>query len=161
MKLAVFSDSGSLLGKLCKFFTGCYAYHTAWVDEDLGLIYDRSFLFRRREWPRIKHKKATVHLFDFPNVTQAYLEEQLTKDGTRYGVVDFVLFAVRKFYHVIGRPTRNAGGKICSDEQNEHLRGCGYETPWPLDLAPPSPCDLLKWASSTYPLYKTLPPTSV
>lgn len=156
MKLAIFLDKESLLGKLCKFFTGCYAYHTAWVDEDLSLIYDRSFLFRRRQWPRIKHKKSTVYLFDFPNVTQGYLENQLTNDSTRYGVLDFLLFSVRKFYHVTGRPTRNAEGKICSDEQNQHLRECGYGTPWTLDQAPPSPCDLFKWATANYEVYKVI-----
>lgn len=154
MKLAIFLDRDSLLGKLCKFFTGCYAYHTAFVDEELGLVYDRSFLFRRRLWPNLKHKHSTVYLFDFPNVTQEFLEHKLSTDSDRYGVLDFALFGARKFYHIVGRPTRNLNGKICSDEENEYLRECGYVTPWTLDVPPPSPCDLLQWALETQPTYK-------
>lgn len=158
MKLAIFESKESLLGKLCKFFTGCYAYHTAWVDEDLGLIYDRSFLFKRRIWPNIKHKHSTIYLFDFPNVTHEFLEDRLTHDQERYGVFDFAFFAVRKFFSFVGRPMKNAKGKICSDEENEYLRACGYDTPWPLEAPPPSPCDLLKWASARHELHKVIAP---
>ncbi len=158
MKLAIFLDKKTFLGKLCKFFTGCYAYHTAFVDEELGLIYDRTFLFRRRQWPNSKHKDATIYLFDFPNVTQEFLEHKLTTDADHYDIFAFLLFGVRKFYHLVGKPTRNMNGKICSEEENEYLKECGYETPWSLEEHPPSPCDLLKWAIVNYPKYKVIVP---
>lgn len=144
MKLAIIFNSEKLSGRLTKIFTGCYAYHTAWVDEDAGLVYDMNLLRRRRAWPR--YKTSQVILIDFPQVTRDYLEDRLTKDNSRYGFRDYALFAVRWAYHLVGKSTRNAGGKICSEMCNEDLIACGVETPWMLSDQPPSPCDLFRWA---------------
>lgn len=147
MKLGIVFNQNKYNGKLTKFFTGCYAYHTLWVDEEKGLMYDRSLLRRRRTWP--KYKDDEVLLYDFPNVTREYLEDRLTNDNSKYGYVDYILFGFRWFYHLLGKPTRNAKGKICSEETNEDLRANGYETPWDLDGEPPSPCDIYRWLNET------------
>ncbi len=144
MKIAIILNTGNLSGKLTKFFTGCYAYHTAWVDENAGLMYDMNLLRRRRKWPH--YPDAQVALFDSPtDVTREYLEEKLTSDENRYGVLDYLMFALRWLYHLVGKSTRNAGGVICSEMVNNDIWACGGTTPWQPGDAPPSPCDILHW----------------
>ena len=48
MKLAIIYNEHKFSGKLTKFFTGSYAYHVAWVDEEAGFMYYIHLLFRRR-----------------------------------------------------------------------------------------------------------------
>jgi hypothetical protein len=144
MKLAIIINPNSLSGRLTKFFTGCYAYHTAWVDVDARLMYDMNLLRRRRWWPH--YASAQVLLFDAPaHVTRDYLEEKLTSDENRYGVLDYLMFALRGIYHLVGKSTRNAGGKICSEMINDDIWACGGTTPWQPGDEPPSPCDILNW----------------
>jgi hypothetical protein len=147
MMLAIVSKPDKFSAKLTKLFTGCYAYHTAWVDLDAGLIYDMNLLRRRRAWPR--YQSARVELYNFPQVTRAYMEDRLTHDGRVYGWRDYLLFALRPLYHLFGKSTRNAGGIICSEMCNEDAIACGVETPWLLSDAPPSPCDWARWCRST------------
>lgn len=146
MKLAIIFNDQKFSGKLTRFFTGCHAYHVAWVDEDSGLMYDQHLIRRRREWPR--YHEAQVLLLDFPQVTREYLESRLTQDGSVYGWLDYLLFSVRPLYHLFGRSTRNAGGVICSEMVNNDLWACGVRTPWDEFEAPPSPCDLFRWAKA-------------
>lgn len=142
MKLVVLFNSDKLLGKLTKLFTGCYAYHTAWVSDKV--MYDIHWTRRRRLWPG-KYSSDTYLVFDFPKVTQEYLEKKLTEDETKYSYLDYFLFCLRPFYHLFGYSTRNYNGMICSEMMNIDLRFCGYETPWDLKDPPPSPCDLYRW----------------
>ncbi len=151
MKLAVLLND-DMAGKLTKFFTGCYAHHTCWVDEEAGLVYDQSFLMRRRYWPKPSYSEEDIYMFDFPLVTREYLEERLTRDNTIYGWRDYALFGFKWLYKLIGKPVPNINGKICSETNNEDLVVCGYETPWRLEDAPPSPCELLKWLINTHKL---------
>ncbi len=146
MLLAIIHNSDKFSGKLTKFFTGCYAYHTAWVDPEAGLMYDMSLLRRRRTWPR--YKGSQVRLYKVPQVTRDYLEYRLTHDNDRYGYIDYILFGFRWAYHLVGKSTRNAGGQICSEMTNEDLIASGVETPWLLTDAPPSPCDIQRWAAA-------------
>lgn len=144
MKIAVMFNSNIISGKLTKFFTGCHAYHVAWVDVDAGLMYDMNLLRRRRRWPH--YTADQVILFDSPaNVTREYLEEQLTSDDNHYGFQDYLMFALRPLYHLVGKSTRNAGGLICSEMLNNDIWACGGATPWPPGDEPPSPCDILNW----------------
>lgn len=143
MKLAVIFNSNKLSGKLTRFFTGCYAYHAAWVDEQAGVMYDMHLIRRRRTWPH--YQAAEVLLFDVPEVTRDYLERMLSTDDSTYGWIDYLLFGLRPIYHLFGRSTRNAGGIICSEMINNDLRACGVSTPWDEFDAPPSPCDLYRW----------------
>ena len=144
MKLAIIFNANKLSGRLTQFFTGCSAYHVAWVDEERGLMYDMNLLRRRRKWPY--YHDGEFALYDAPaNITAEYLEEKLTSDENRYGVFDYLLFALRPLYHVLGKSTRNAGGLICSEMVNNDLWACDGSTPWHPDDAPPSPCDLFRW----------------
>lgn len=143
MKLGIVFNHNKWNGKLTKLFTGCYAYHTTWVDEEEGFMYDMNKLRRKRHWPR--YKQDEVLLYDFPQVTREYLERKLLTDDTTYGYVDYILFGFRWFYHLIGKPTRNAGGQICSEVTNVDLWNCGVKTPWHPKDAPPSPCDIFRW----------------
>lgn len=144
MKIAIICNPNKLSGRLTRLFTGCTAYHVAWVDEEGGAMYDMNLLRRRRKWPY--YPEGLVLLFDAPTaVTVAYLEAQLTSDENRYGITDYLLFALRPLYHLFGKSTRNAGGVICSEMVNNDIRACGGETPWRPNDAPPSPCDLYGW----------------
>lgn len=146
MKLAIIINANKLSGRLTRFFTGCPAYHAAWVDEEAGLMYDMNLLRRRRKWPY--YPQDQVALFDAPgNVTRAYLEDKLTSDENHYGFVDYLLFALRPLYHLFGKSTRNAGGVICSEMVNVDIWNCGGTTPWRPSEPPPSPCDLYAFMS--------------
>ena len=161
-------NKDKLSGKLTKFFTGCHAYHTGWLDTDTELFYDQNLLRRRRIWPL--YSPENVLLFDEPLMTTKILEDQLSRDGTRYGVLDYlgfgwrrlfrmsvpvmpnspsfidlVLFRLRGVYHLIGKSTRNRSGAICSETQNKDAKLAGIFTPWGLNDPPPSPCDWLKF----------------
>ncbi|ADE10490.1 hypothetical protein [Sideroxydans lithotrophicus] len=144
VKLGIIINGDKPSGRLTKFFTGCAAYHVVWVDEEGGRMYDMNLLRRRRKWPY--YPQDQVALFDAPGkVTVEYLEEKLTSDENVYGFVDYLLFSLRWLYHLVGKSTRNAGGKICSETINDDIWECGGETPWKPGDAPPSPCDLLRW----------------
>lgn len=150
VKLAIIFNDHKLSGRLTRFFTGCSAYHTAWVDEEAGLLYDMHLIRRRRPWPH--YPEARVALFEPPvPVSREFLEERLTADDSTYGVIDYCLFALRPLFHLFGRSTRNAGGVICSEMINDDLRACGAATPWPPEGEVPSPCDLYRWISETAP----------
>lgn len=144
MKLAIIFNDHKLSGWLTKFWTGCYAYHCAWVDEASGTMYDMNLLRRKREWPH--YPEGWVVLFDAPpGITVEYLEYKLKTCNARYGVADYLLFSLRPFYHLLGKSTRNASGKICSEILNDDVWETGGTTPWTSDVAPPSPCGLYEW----------------
>lgn len=146
MQVAIIFNAHKLSGKLTRLFTGCYAYHVAWVDEAGGKMWDMNLLRRRRVWPH--YPPEQVLLFDAPaQVTSGYLEQMLETDSNAYGWRDYLLFALRPLYHLFGRSTRNAGGVICSEMINNDIWACGGMTPWPVDGPPPSPCDLCRWLS--------------
>jgi hypothetical protein len=147
MKIAFIFNRRKLSGWLTRIWTGCYAYHVAWVDEAAGLMWDMHLLRRRRTWPH--YPKDEVLLFDPPAaVTREYLEDRLTRDGSVYGVLDYLLFALRPLYHLFGASTRNAGGVICSEMVNNDIWAFGGRTPWKPHEPPPSPCDLYRWLSN-------------
>ena len=144
MKIAIIFNEHKLSGKLTKFWTGCYAYHVAWIDEESGKMWDMNLIRRRRKWPH--YRDENVLLFDAPNnVTVEYLERMLETDDATYGWCDYCLFALRPVYHLLGRYTRNAGGVICSEMVNNDIWSAGGCTPWTPGGPPPSPCDLYKF----------------
>lgn len=146
LKIAIISNSDSISGRLTKFWTGCHAYHVAWVDEASGKMWDMNLIRRRREWPH--YHDDHVLLFDATgNVTVAYLERQLETDANTYGWRDYLLFAARPILHMFGRSTINAGGVICSEMVNNDIWATGGRTPWSPDAPPPSPCDLFQFLS--------------
>ena len=122
---------------LTKFFTGSTCYHVAFTD---GVkFWDMHKIRRRRNWPGL-YPVDRVILTEAPAaVTADYLDHQLDTDEAEYGVVDYLLFGMRWFYHLVGKSTRNANGVICSEMVANDLAACG----WPVRFAEvPSPADL-------------------
>jgi hypothetical protein len=145
MKLAFALNDKKLSGALTRLFTGCSAYHSFWHDDEF--MYDMHLIRRRRAWPHYG-QETTIVSFDVPEVTREFLERRLSEDESTYGWKDYMLFALRPLYHLIGKSTRNVGGVICSEMTNNDMVDCGVVTPWAKDGAPPSPCDQLRWRVS-------------
>ena len=99
-----------------------------------------NLLRRRRKWPH--YAPENVILVDAPvAVTREFMEEKLDSDKNVYGVIDYVKFGLRPFYHLLGLRTRNAGGVICSEMIYNDLRECGWQHRF---RQVPSPADLEK-----------------
>lgn len=121
---------------LTKFFTGSTCYHVGFTD---GVrFWDMNLIRRRRLWPM--YPEGRVILMDCPvEVSAEYLDRRLDTDDATYGWRDYLLFALRPFYHLAGKSTRNAGGTICSEMVADDLRANG----WPVQFDEvPSPADL-------------------
>jgi hypothetical protein len=135
MKIAFIYSKSKFMAKLCKFFTGSYCYHVAWVDDSTNVMYDMNLLRRKREWPH--YPSDRVLLVESPvNISAQYLEKKLETDNNKYGVIDYLLFSIRPLFHLIGKSTPNAGGVICSEMVYDDLRAHGWsgytlETPSP------------------------------
>lgn len=143
MKIAIIFNHASLSGKLTKIFTGCYAYHIGFVDDAHNKFYDMNLIFRRRNWPY--YPPTHVKLYDCPvEITREDLEHWLDTDDDYYSIKDYFMFSVRKFFKILGFNTRNYKGAICSEKVNQILIWKGWDSPWPLSDAPPSPCDFVK-----------------
>lgn len=126
---------------LTKFFTGSTCYHVAFTDEKK--LWDMNLIRRRRNWP--VYPAENIILADLPagcSVTAEYLDHQLDTDGSRYGVMDYLLFSVRWAYHLVGKSTRNAAGVICSEMVANDLAACGWPARFWLNKEVPSPADL-------------------
>lgn len=138
MKIAFIYSKSKLSGKLTKFFTGSYCYHVAWVNDELDLMWDMNLIERVRDWPQ--YSPENVILINSPvSVSIDYLNAKLRSDENTYGWKDYCLFALRPFYHLLGKSTPNAGGKICSEKIYQDLVANGYpdtlkEVPSPADL---------------------------
>lgn len=144
-KLVFVSNKNKWLGKLTKLFTGSYVYHCGWLADN-NMFYDMNLLRRRRTWPR--YGEDQVELFEIPEITDTYLEFQLTHDTSKYGYVDYLLFALRPLYHLVGLSTRNVGGQICSEMCNIDMLNNGVKTPFRATDESPSPADLHRWCIS-------------
>lgn len=121
---------------LTKLFTGSECYHVGFTDGQK--FWDMSLIRRRRDWPHYDAKN--VLLADCPvEVTADYLNAKLDTDESKYGFVDYLLFALRPIYHFFGHSTRNAGGVICSEMIENDLIANGWKSPF---YEVPSPADL-------------------
>ena len=133
----VFIYGKPISSALTKLFTGSSCYHVGFTD---GVkFWDMHKIRRRRLWDGL-YTASRYLLADCPvPVTAEYLDHKLDTDGSTYGYVDYVLFGLRWFYHLVGKSTRNAGGVICS----EMLAGDLNDNGWPARFAEvPSPADL-------------------
>jgi hypothetical protein len=134
MKVAFFYDGG-ISSKLTRFFTGSQAYHVGFTDGNK--LWDMNLLRRRRLW---SEKAAGNHLLvECPVTVPAwFLENRLDTDASRYGVLDYLAFGLRRF---IKRLRFNGKGVICSEMVLLDLKACGWTPPaWLPDV--PSPADL-------------------
>lgn len=121
---------------LTKIFTGSTCYHVGFTDGQK--FWDMNLLRRRRLWPL--YPPHRVILVDTPvPLTAEYLDRMLDTDVQRYGVLDYLLFALRPLYHLVGKSTRNAGGIICSEMVANDLAANGWPVRFP---EVPSPADL-------------------
>jgi len=135
MKL-VFIYGDRLSSKLTKLFTDSTCYHVGFTD---GIkFWDMNLIRRRRLWSL--YPAAHIIMAECPvPVSAEYLDHQLDTDDAQYGVMDYMLFGLRWFYHLVGQSTRNAGGVICSELVASDLVANGWtvrfaEVPSPSDL---------------------------
>jgi hypothetical protein len=139
MKIGFSYSTTKISGKLTKFWTGSYAYHAFIVDEDNGVMYDQNLLVRVRNWPHYGDN-TTIKLVESPvPISSDYMVQMLRTSEDAYGVLDYILFALRPIFHLFGRSTRNAGGVICSEMVYNVLKNNGWthefkEVPSPADL---------------------------
>lgn len=147
MKLAIIFNHDKILGKLTKYFTGCYAFHVAWVDLETDTVYDTNLYRRKRSWSGL-YKEDQFLLFDVPKVKRDYLEYRLNFDLSSCTLLDLIQFYSRRVYHLLGISTYNIGGVTSADMCNTDIWECGGSTPFDLDKTPPSPCDLFNWLRS-------------
>lgn len=151
MKIAIIYNQNKLSGKLTKLFTGSYAYHIGFLDEESDTFYDMHLLVRKISWKAKKYKDYTLHACELTvDDCDCYLKRDSL--NIRYGVLDYMLFALRPIYHLFGKSTRNAEGWICSEMVNVWLwRKSGNKaTPFHLDNNPPSPADFERWLRAKY-----------
>lgn len=141
VKIALIYSEKKLSGILTKIFTGSYCYHVGWVDSDTDSFYDMHLIRRRRSWSEYSNEK-TVRIANSPiAITRDFLEYKLSTDKATYGWKDYLLFALRPLFHLVGKSTVNAGGVICSEMIYNDLRECGWYRHFP---EVPSPADLEK-----------------
>lgn len=133
----VFIYGKPISSALTKFFTGSTCYHVGFTD---GVkFWDMHKIRRRRLWPNL-YPASRCLLADCPvTVTADDLDMMLDTDTSTYGYVDYLLFGLRWFYHLVGKSTRNAGGVICSEMVAGDLILNGWrqrfaEVPAPADL---------------------------
>jgi len=117
--------------------TGSTCYHVGFTN---GFhFWDMNLIRRRRLWEGL-YPESNVILKDAPvEITAEYLDWKLDTDDSRYGLLDYLLFALRPLYHLFGQSTRNMGGKICSELVADDLKANGWlvefeEVPAPADI---------------------------
>lgn len=122
---------------LTKFFTGSSCYHVGFTD---GVkFWDMNLIRRRRLWPGLYPAERVILVGCPTHITAEYLDHMLDTDDAHYGMVDYLLFGLRWFYHLTGKSTRNAGGVICSEMVANDLIANNWtarfdEVPSPADL---------------------------
>ena len=114
-------------------------YHGAWYNTENGMFYDMNVKFRKVPFEHY----AARHLYFFrPPVAidPGFLEKMV---GNRtYGILDVLFFPVAKFFGI------NLPGDHCTEALNDDIWFHGGRTPWTPYEAPPSPCEMLVWATS-------------
>lgn len=136
MKIAFLYGRG-LSSVLTRIFTGSSCYHVGFTDG--AQFWDMNLIRRRRVWPGL-YDPAKVILADCPvAVSREFLEHRLETDDSTYGVIDYLMFALRPLYHLAGKSTRNRAGVICSEMVAGDLVINGWAMRFP---EVPSPADL-------------------
>mgnify|MGYP003644260472 CR=1 FL=1 len=122
---------------LTKLFTGSTCYHVGFTD---GFkFWDMNLIRRRRIWSGLYPSNHCI-LVDSPvPISSEYLDYMLDTDYSTYGWRDYLLFALRPIYHLLGKSTRNSGGVICSEMIFHDLNANGWDQ---LFIEVPSPADL-------------------
>lgn len=146
-QIVVFMRRDTFFARLCRVFTGCYAYHVAFLvqagEGGHDWIYEMNWMRRRRiSTPR---ENVTAYVFPAPvAIYEQYLIDQLKNRASHYGFADYLGFMWRPVAYLFKRTVPNGKGEICSEMVNIDLIEHGFESPWPIEGPPPSPCDWFK-----------------
>lgn len=116
--------------------TGSTCYHVGFADDDY--FWDMNLIRRRRLWPEYKAAHTVITVPCPVEVTREYLDRKLDTDESTYGICDYLLFALRPIYHLLGKSTRNRKGEICSEMVYDDLVKNGW---WVRFEEVPSPAD--------------------
>lgn len=138
MVKVIFFEGRSLWSLLTLVFTGSRIYHVGFYSDSSGYVYDMNVMRRRVKLSQFSKDK--YYMFPTP-VVENYLKGAVLDRKETYGVLDYLLFAVRW----LGFKVKNRKGIICSEMVNNDLRRFGVRTPFAPDSAPPSPADLYNW----------------
>lgn len=154
IKIASFSSTWKKpIGKLMKILTGCYAYHSAFIDMNTGILYEMNIRRRARKYSFVaiskKINEKSLKVYDLPaEINQddflSYLIQQTMFDDTLYGFRDYFnhfIYSISKFLG-IPKKFKNTDGFICSDMVNHDMIVHGWNSPWPEHHMPPTPCDI-------------------
>lgn len=125
---------------LTRIFTGSTCYHVGFTDGEW--FWDMHQHRRVGPW-KGRYPAERVILVDCPvQITAALLDQQVLDQTVAYGWRDYLAFAFRWAYHLVGKSTRNYGGEICSEWVGNVLRAMGWdrsfeevEAPADLELA--------------------------
>lgn len=156
----IFGAPGKLSADLTQAFTGCRAYHIAFVAPS-GWAYDQHWLFRRFRWEG-HYPAENVVLFNCPfPITEEELREEMLRDidaicdssgsmwqrlaRTLYGWRDYTMFALRPLFHAVGKSTPNFAGRVCSGRIRDMGAARGWLELGGADEPEPSPCDWVQW----------------
>jgi len=143
LEIVLIKNRHSILGKMCKLFTGCYAYHIGFLKNDM--FYDMQLMRTRRRWPCYTGKHTEIIKIKAPvDIPEEYFIDKILNDNTTYGILDYLWFGLR-WFRAIEKKTRNQSGLICSEMVNQDLIAHGWNSPWGEKSAPPSPCDFAEY----------------
>lgn len=114
---------------LTRIFTGSTCYHVGFTDGEW--FWDMHQHRRVGPW-KGRYPLARVILVDCPvPVTARFLDDQVLDQTVVYGFRDYIAFAFRWAYHLVGKSTRNYGGEICSEWVGNVLRLFGWPKTFP------------------------------
>lgn len=131
-----------------KLFSGSRIKHVGYLDVKSQMFHEMKETFVSVPWgPRLAEALRDgdkIRIVDAPE----YISPETTNalhiaagNGIQYGVVDYILFAIRPIYRLIGKPVRNYGGWICSEIVYIALRIEGWAKTY---VSVPSPGDLYR-----------------
>lgn len=144
-------------GKLTKIFTDSYCYHVGFLSDDKKWFYDMHLVKRRSPWEG-QYDSENVMLMQCPVKEEDLLDDiadsnaDISSGSVWYGVLDYLMFAFRPLFHLLGKSTPNFTGIICSEWVNDMLISAGVQTGFDENEGPPSPADLLRFYCPAAPI---------
>lgn len=136
------------LTRLSRIFSGSNIYHVGFLSDDGETAYDMSLL--KRAFKIQDYSPDSIILLKIPMYLSepkilmeiAYTNGELSTRSTFYGIWDYLAFAIRPLYHILGKSTPNFRGVICSEWVNNKIVEAQGDNGFKLSDCPPSPTDL-------------------
>jgi len=149
-KVVFILNNSKLSGWLTWLFTGCTCYHVGIIKGEW--FYDMYWMRRRTIWKKTHYyEKDQCIYFESPvTVPEQYLINKIIDRSEHYGVWDYMTFGLKPLLKKMGISIKNMKGTICSEQVNEDLMGKGWNSPWPNNSHPPSPCKMLDYFLNKY-----------